>query len=68
MSDPRLDAVARWSAGIHGPGARHDWCVAAAVAVLTGQDPPPWPGRDPHGTRQRRLDTIRRILDREAAG
>lgn len=63
-SDPRIAAVAAWSKKIHGSGARHDWCVATAEASIAGADPPPWPGRDTHGTRHRRLDTIELILSK----
>lgn len=54
--DDALARVWRWSKVIHGArGDRHDWCMAAAAAILDGLEIPPFPGRPQPGVAEARL-------------
>ena len=62
-----LARVHEWSQKIHGPSARHEWCMAVARAILSGDPIPAAPGRCMPGTAQNSIDTIRRLLDEQPA-
>lgn len=68
-----LAAVEAWSRKIHGddgPEGRHAWCMAAARAILAGEELPPSGRGTAFGwasTAADRADTIRRILAAEGA-
>ena len=57
-----LERVETWSLRIHDRRSEHHrWCMAAAHAVLTGAEPPPWPGGR-RSTGVTRLETITRLI------
>lgn len=66
--DPdRLLLVERWSLRIHGPRSpRHAWCMAAARALLAGEELPEHGRRGTafvvRSTAEARAETIGRIL------
>lgn len=58
-----LARVRSWSLVIHGRGSdRHEWCMAAARALLAHEPIPTFPGRPMPGVPQTRLETIQRLL------
>ena len=62
-----IEAAHKWNKTIHGRGDRFDWIEACIAAMVAGRPTPPPPGRWHKGTPERRLETLGRILQREAA-